>query len=117
MGVFAVGNPDTPLEKLDASIDEEIAKVRDAGVTPEELQKAKNQKLRGLAQAYGTMLSRAENLAHYHVIHGDTNEINKEWERYDAVTPEKIKEVAAKYLTPQGVNVLHYPVLKPEASK
>jgi len=117
VGVFAIGHPDTPLEKLDASIDEEIAKIRDAGVTPEELQKAKNLKLRGLAQAYGTMLSRAENLAHYHVMFGDTGAINKQWERYEAVTPEKIKEVAAKYLTPQGVNVLHYPVVKPNASK
>ena len=117
VGVFAVGNPETPLEKLDASIDEEIAKVRDSGVMPEELQKAKNLKLRELAQAYGTMLSRAENLAHYHVLFGDTGAINKQWELYDAVTPEKIQEVAAKYLTPQGDNVLHYPVVKPNASK
>ena len=117
VGVFAVGNPETPLEKLDASIDEEIAKVRDSGVTPEELQKAKNLKLRALAQAYGTMLSRAENLAHYHVMFGDTGAINKQWEKYDAVTPEQVKEVSAKYLTTQGVNVLHYPVVKPNASK
>ena len=117
VGVFAVGNPETPLEKLDAAIDEEIAKVRASGVTPEELQKAKNLKLREFAQAYGTMLHRAQNLAHYHVMFGDTGAINKQWERYDAVTPQKIQEVAAKYLTPQGVNVLHYPVAKPNAAK
>ena len=117
VGVFAVGNPETKLEKLDGSIDEEIAKMRDSGVTPEELQKAKNLKLRELAQAYGTMLSRAENLAHYHVMFGNTNKINEQWERYDAVTPEKIKEVANKYLTPHGVNILHYPVVKQNTAK
>jgi len=117
VGVFAVGNAETPLEKLDASIVDEIAKVRESGVTPEELQKAKNLKLRELAQSYGTMLSRAENLAHYHVMFGDTGKINQQWQRYDAVTPEDIQRVAAKYLTAQGDNVLHYPVVKPNASK
>jgi len=95
VGVFAIGNAETPLEKLDASIVDEIAKVRDSGVTPEELQKAKNLKLRELAQSYGTMLSRAENLAHYHVMFGDTGKINQQWQRYDAVTPEDIQRVAS----------------------
>lgn len=117
VGIFAVGNRNTPLEKLDASIVEEVAKLRDKGVTPEELQKAKNLKLRELAQAYGTMLSRAETLAHYHVMFGDTGKINQQWAKYDAVTGEDIQRVAAKYLVPQGDNVLHYPVVKPNASK
>ena len=117
VGVFAVGNPQTPLEKLDAAVVEEIAKVRDAGVTPEELQKAKNLKMRELAQAFGTMLSRAQNLAHYHVMFGDTGKINQQWEKYEKVTANDIQRVAAKYLIPQGDNVLHYPVVKPNASK
>lgn len=117
IGVFAVGNPETPLEKLDGLIDEEVAKLRDAGVTPDELQKAKNLKLRQLASSYGTMKSRAENLAHYHVMFGDTAKINQQWERYDAVTPADIQRVAAKYFTPSGVNVLHFPVVKSKDSK
>jgi len=117
VGVFAVGNPDTPMEKLDKIIDEEIAKVRDTGVTSEELQKVKNLKLRELASAYGTMQKRAENLAHFHVMFGDTGKINRQWERYESITPEDIQRVADKYLAPEGVNVLHYPVVKPTASK
>ena len=117
VGIFAVGNANTPLEKLDQLIDEEIDKVRDKGVTPEELQKVKNLKLRELASAYGTMQHRAQNLAHFHVMFGNTGMINHQWERYEGVTPKDIQRVAAKYLTSQGENVLHYPVVKPNASK
>ncbi|MDD5348763.1 MAG: pitrilysin family protein [Chthoniobacteraceae bacterium] len=117
LGIFATGNPGTPLEKLDKILDEEIAKVRDHGVSAEELQKVKNNKLRELASSYATMQNRARNLAHYHVMFGDTNALNHQWERYDAVTPEAIQAAAVKYLTPQGANVLHYPVVKPNPSK
>ena len=91
--------------------------MRDHGVSAEELQKVKNGKLRELASSYSTMEKRARNLAHYHVMFGDTNALNHQWERYEAVTPEAIQAAAVKYLKPQGVNVLHYPVVKPNASK
>ncbi|MEI8233050.1 MAG: pitrilysin family protein [Verrucomicrobiota bacterium] len=117
LGVFAIGNPDTPLEKLDKLVEEEIAKVREHGVGAEELQKVKNTKLRELASSYATMQNRARNLAHYHVMFGDTAALNHQWERYEAVTPETVQAAAVKYLQPQGVNVLHYPVVKPNASK
>ncbi len=116
LGIFVTGNPQTPLAKLDRALDEEVAKIRDHGVTPEELQKVKNLKLRELASSYATMQSRAQNLAHYRVMFGDTGAINHQLERYEAVTPEAIQAAAKKYLTPEGVNVLHYPVVKPAAA-
>ena len=114
LGIFALGNPDTPLDQLDAVIHEEVQRVRDHGVSAEELQKAKNMKLRELASSYATMHSRARNLAFFHVMFGDTNAINRQLERYENLTPEQIQAAAQKVLTPQGVNVLHYPVVKPE---
>ena len=117
VGVLAMGNPGTPMEKLDAIMDEEIAEVREHGVTETELQKAKNLKLRELASSYGTMQSRAQSLAHYRVMFGDTGAINRQWERYERVTPGDIQRVAAQYLDPRGVNILHYPVVNPNASK
>jgi len=86
-------------------------------VSAEELQKVKNGKLRELASSYATMQNRARNLAHYHVMFGDTAALNHQWERFDAVTPEAIQAAANRYLLPQGGNVLHYPVVKPTASK
>ena len=113
LGIFVIGNPDTPIDKLDAAINEEIAKVRESGVSADELQKAKNQKLRDLAFAYGTMHSRATTLAYFHVMFVDTAKINTQWERYQGVTLEDIQRVARQYFTPEGRNLLHYPVVKP----
>jgi zinc protease len=112
VGIFVIGNPDSLIQKLDRLITEEIHKVRESGITAEELQKAKNQKLTALASAFSTMANRAENLARFHVIYGDTEAINRQAERYQNVTLEDVQRVARQYLTPEGVNVLNYPVSK-----
>ncbi|HWL52994.1 MAG TPA: pitrilysin family protein [Chthoniobacteraceae bacterium] len=115
IGLFVVGNPDSSLEELDKLVEAEIAKVRDEGVTAEELQKAKNQKISQLASAYGTMARRASVLADFHVMFGDTGKVNRQLERIEGVTREAVQEVARKYLDPQKVNLLHYPVAQPAA--
>ncbi len=113
LGIFVIGNPDTPIEKLDKMIEAEVAAVRDRGVTAEELQKAKNQKLTELASAFSTMQKRASNLAYFHVMFGDTAEINRQQARIEGVTLEDIQRAAHEYLTPRGVNILRYPVETP----
>lgn len=110
VGVFAMGSRDVALSQLDKLIQEEIAKVREHGVTPEEFDKARNQKEMELASAFGSMQSRAHSLARYHVFYGDTNLINTELERYLSVTREDLQRVANEYLKPEAVNILHYPV-------
>ncbi len=110
VGVFAVGNPGVPLEKLDALIDDEVNKVRQDGVTQEEYQKARNQKESEVASSYGTVLARAQGLAHYHLYFNDADLVNRELEEYLKVTLDNIKRVANKYLTKQGTDVIHYPV-------
>jgi predicted Zn-dependent peptidase len=113
VGIMATGNEETKIPDLDKLIDEEVTKLVDKGVSDEELQKSKNQKERELATAYSTMQSRAQNLAHFHVMFGDTNRINTQWERSQAVTRDDIQRVARKYLKPEGVNILRYPVVNP----
>ena len=114
VGVFAVGNRGVTLEKLDQLMDEEVQLMIRDGVTEEELQKARNAKEAQLAGSYGTMANRARGLARYHVFYGDTNLVNTELNNYLKVTREDIQRVAKKYFTPEGRNVLHYPV--PEAA-
>ena len=110
VGVFAIGNQGVPLAKLDALIDEEVAKVKKDGVTEQEFQKALNGKQSELASSYGTMLSRAQGLADFHVFYGDTNKVNTELDEYLKVTREDLKRVANKYLVSAGTNTIHYPV-------
>lgn len=116
VGVFATGQNGVPLETLDSLIDEEIEKAKIEGFTDEELQKARNQKEDEIANAFGTMHSRAQNLARYHVFYGDTNLINTELDRYLAVTKEDLQRVAKKYLTKEGMFRLRYPTPAPKGA-
>ena len=110
IGVFAIGNQGVTLAKLDALIDDEIAKVKKDGVTEQEYQKSLNGKQSELASSYGSMLSRAQGLADYHVFYGDTNKVNTELDEYLKVTRDDLKRVANKYLVAIGTNTIHYPV-------
>ncbi len=110
VGVFAVGNRGVALDKLDLLMDEEVQRVIRDRVTEEEMQKARNAKEAQLAGSYGTMASRARGLARYHVFYGDTNLVNTEISNYLKVSRADIQRVAKKYFTPEGRNVLHYPV-------
>jgi predicted Zn-dependent peptidase len=109
LGVFAVGQQGVTLEQLDALIDEEVEKVKNEGVTEEEYRKALNQQEAEFASGFGTMHTRAVNLARYHTFYGDTNLINTELDRYFAVKREDLQRVAKKYLTKDSVYLLHYP--------
>ncbi len=118
IGVFATGQRGVTLETLDTLIDEEVEKVKAEGVTAAEFEKALNQKEAEFASEFGTMKSRAQNLARYHVFFGDANLINTELSRYMAVKREDLQRVAQKYLTKETVNVLRYPVpTSPEEKK
>jgi len=87
-----------------------VEKVKAEGVTEEEYRKALNQEEAEFAGGFGTMHTRAVNLARYHTFYGDTNLINTELDRYFAVKRDDIQRVAQKYLTKNTVYVLRYPV-------
>ena len=110
IGVFAVGNRGVTLEKLDTLIHEEVAKVKEDGVTEEEYQKSLNSKQAEIASSYGTMHARAQALGDFHVFYHDTNKINTELDGYLQVTRDDLKRVANKYFTDDGLDTLHYPV-------
>jgi predicted Zn-dependent peptidase len=116
LGVFATGQQGVTLEQLDTLIDEEVEKVKAEGVTEEEYRKALNQQEAEFAGGFGTMATRARNLARYHVFYGDTNLINTELDRYFAVKREDLQRVAKQYLTKEGVSVLRYPAASAPAA-
>jgi zinc protease len=113
MGVFANGQRGVPLEKLDAAISAEIKNVRENGVTAEEFEKARNQQEAEFATAFGSMSSRAKNLARYHVFHGDAGLINTELDRYMKVKREDLQRVAKEYFKDDRTQILRYLVPGP----
>ena len=117
LGVEAIGQQGVTLDQLDALIDEEVERVKKDGVTEDEYQKALNQQEAEFASGFGTMNSRAKNLARYHLFFGDANLINTELDRYLAVKRDDLQRVAQKYFTKEGVNVLRFPVPAAAAAK
>jgi zinc protease len=121
--VFSINKQDAKPEDVQAIIEEEFERVKTEGVSADELRKVKNQYR--LAQFSGdsddgeyaslqTALGRATALAEYTMFDGDPSLINTELERYLAVTPEQVKEVARKYFGTTNRTVLY---IKPAAKK
>ncbi len=95
------------IEEANEAVEKEIEKLLQGGVTDEELKKAKNKIEAMISFEDLALLSRANNLAFYELL-GDAELINKEWERYQDVTSEYLKETAEHIFRKQNCNTLFY---------
>lgn len=95
------------IEDADAAVTREIDLLVAKGVTPEELQKAKNKIAAGMEFEDLSILSRANNLAFYELL-GNANYINEELPRYNAVTMDMLQGTAAAFLKPENCSTLFY---------
>lgn len=95
------------VEEANAAIDREIALLISDGVTDSELEKSKNKIESMIAFEDMSLLSRANNLAFYELL-GDAAMINTEWEKYQNVTADYLKTVAAEVLRESNCNTLLY---------
>ncbi|MGH9672769.1 MAG: M16 family metallopeptidase [Bryobacteraceae bacterium] len=91
--------------RAEKALIEEIERVRAGGVTPEELQKAKNQILTGLYQDMKTIAGKANRLGQAEVFYGDHRKLFTAGEEFDKVTAEDVKRVAARYFTARSRTV------------
>jgi zinc protease len=103
---FALPNQGVTLERLEELILDEIAKLLRDGVTERELQKAKNQFRANQILQYQTVFARTDALHHFRRYHGDPAEINRDLDRYMAVSTADVLEVAKKYLTEANRTVM-----------
>lgn len=130
VNVYAIGMEDAGIFKIDAycsightpeevekEIWSELEKIYKELVDEKELQKAKNQKESETITSYQTVLNKADQLAHYYVIHKNTNKINEELGEILSITREEIRQSASKYLIPQNSVVLYYLPKEQRASK
>jgi predicted Zn-dependent peptidase len=100
--VFAIANQGVGVDRLETLIEEEIAKVRDRGITSEELEKAKMQYRAQTVRGLQTVLGRAERLQYFAHWQGDPAAIRTDLERYAAVTAADVQRVAREYLVPKN---------------
>lgn len=120
---FVIYKPGNKPETIRETVFSELEKFKNEKVSEEELQKAKNQVLRGLfsSNSYSSLqksLGRAELLAEYASFFGDPALIDKDMETYMQVTAEDIQDLAKRIFTKEGSTVVDVkPAPKTKESK
>jgi len=109
-GIFmalAIANQGVESERLLESLDREVARVVEDGVTDDELERARNQV--GAAAILGRqdVMGRAEALQSARFFFGRADAANETVQRIEAVTAEDVQRVAARYLTAGNRLVVH----------
>jgi predicted Zn-dependent peptidase len=109
--IFAIVKPDSTPEKVRASLWSELERLKTEPVSQEELDKAKNQILRGLfaSGSYESLqrsVGRAELLAEYAAFFGDPKLLDKDLENYLAVKPADIQRVARSIFVKEGTTTI-----------
>ena len=100
---FGIVNQGVSVEHMDSLIGQQLDSVRANGVTPQELEKAKNILRAGFIDNRETTLGKAEELHHYLLFHETLDEINTDLARILAVTSDDVKRVANTYLDPANL--------------
>ena len=84
---------------LEKGIYAEMEKIKKDGITENELQKVKNQKLMEFYGQVETINGKSNNIGTYEVFFGDYRKMFDAPAAFNKVTTEDIKKVAAKYFT------------------
>jgi predicted Zn-dependent peptidase len=103
---YGIVNQGVPAERMDSLIGTQLDSIRANGITPAELEKAKNVLRAGFIANRETTLGKAEELHHYLTFHNSIDEINTDLDRLLAVTSDDVKRVANTYLAPGNLTVL-----------
>ncbi|AMR40138.1 insulinase family protein [Elizabethkingia anophelis] len=98
----------TPEGELRSVIDSEIKKLQTDLISDEDLQKLQNKFENQFVNQNSNIHSRAESLATYYALTGNTNLINKEIDIYRGITKEDIRNAARKYLNPNQRIIINY---------
>ena len=95
------------IEQAEASLWEELEKIKAEEVPADELTKVKNKTESTMVFSEMSLLDKAMNLAHYELM-GDAEEFNHETEKFLAVTSAQIKEQANKLFRKENSSTLIY---------
>ena len=102
---YGVCNDGVKASELENAIEEEIQKIIGEGVSENELQKVKNQKLMGFYKTLETINGMSNTIGTYELFFGDFKKLFSAPDDYKKVTASDIQKVGAKYLTKQNRTV------------
>ncbi|MBK7433019.1 MAG: insulinase family protein [Chitinophagaceae bacterium] len=95
------------MKAAEAAVNEELVKLQQEGISVRELEKVKNKTESMIAFEDMSIMSRAASLAMYELL-GDADLINKELDRYQAVTAEQLQEECKIIFDENNSNTLYY---------
>ena len=108
MLTYGICNMNVTAEDLELAMDAVMEKFKSAVISDNECEKLKNQIETKFIDRYRSMTGIADALAGYHTYYRDTELINREIEKYLAVTKEDIHRVANKFFVKENRVVLYY---------
>jgi zinc protease len=95
------------MQDAEKAIEEELEKMKNELVGEDELQKVKNKTESMMAFEDIALMSRANSLATYELL-GDADLMNKELQRYQAVTANDIQQESKNIFTENNCSTLYY---------
>lgn len=95
--IYAVCAQDVNEETLENAIYQELDKIKNQGITDEELLKIKNAKLMEFYRTMETINGKADTIGQYEIFFGSYKKLFSAPEEYQKVTVEDIKRAAAAY--------------------
>jgi zinc protease len=98
--IMATARPGHTPEELLAAIDDELAKLRDAGVTDVEIGRARTGFLAPETFGLEQVGRRADLLDEYQHYTGEAGYLSKDIARYEAATPASLRDAARTWLPP-----------------
>ena len=99
--------PNVTMQKAENGIDAEIEKLKINKISDNELRKVKNKVISAHMFSELNVLNKAMNLATSELI-GDANLVNKQIDLYEAVTSDKILNIAQDIFRKENSNTLYY---------
>ena len=95
------------MQQAENAINIELEKIKNQSVDRTELEKVKNKTESLMAFEDISLVNRANSLATYELL-GDADLMNKELERYQAVTVEEIQIVSRNIFIDSNCSTMHY---------
>ncbi|MDP9229309.1 MAG: insulinase family protein [Bacteroidota bacterium] len=95
------------MKDAEKAVEEELQKMKTQLVSELELKKVKNKTESTIAFEDMTIMSRANSLAMYELL-GDAELMNKELEKYNAITAEEILQESCNIFRDENSNTLYY---------
>ena len=113
LAAYGIVNQGVSADRLDSLLSLQLDSIRANGITPAELDKAKNALRAGFIDNRETTFGKAEELHHYLTFHSSIDEINTDLDKLLAVTSDDVKRVANTYLAPGNLTLL---IVRPGAA-